>query len=727
MEMTANLVYRAPYQARHSLLGLRSNSILNFLKHLVSKCALGLALVSFFTLTAHAQPTVVINEYPVTLGLIESVSTIAAGPDAALWVGVETLTPGIPKGNDVLNIWRTTTAGVTTQFTLPPASITVPEITAGADGALWFTFYNVNTGAGSSIGRITTSGTFTAHPLPTANAEPQGITNGPDGALWFTESGKVGRITTSGTSIIEYPLPTTGATPQGITTGPDGALWFTEPGSGKIGRITTGGVIAEYVVPGGPGQLIAAGSDGALWFTVGASIGRITTAGAVTEYPLPAGVTSGGIAAGPDGALWFTAGASIGRITTAGAITEYPLPDGTVIGGITAGADGAIWFGATRTLPGASVPSLVLDQAVINPSGVPPVLSITKTHAGTFTLGEANAAYTITVSNQNGAGPTVGGVTVTDTLPSGLSFVSIAGAGWNCGGYSCTRIDALAGGASYPPITVTVNVAANASSPQVNQAMVTGGESASASASDSTTIINPNPPLLSITKTHTGSFSLGQVNAAYTVSVSNQSGAGPTVGAVTVTDTLPSGLSLLSMAGSGWSCTGNSCTRSDALAAGASYPSITVTVNVAAKASSPQVNLASVSGGGNASTVGIADSTTISAFLAGAVTLSKGVEYLQFPNGDLFGYFAFTGPSWIYHFDMGYEYLLDAYDGSGGAYLYDWSTGHWFFTSAAFFPYLYDFTLQAWIYYVPDPANPGHYTTTPRQFAYTSNHQIFTM
>ena len=166
---------------------------------------------------------------------------------------------------------------------------------------------------------------------------------------------------------------------------------------------------------------------------------------------------------------------------------------------------------------------------MINPSGVPPVLSITKTHAGTFTLGEANAAYTITVSNQNGAGPTVGGVTVTDTLPSGLSFVSIAGAGWNCGGYSCTRIDALAGGASYPPITVTVNVAANASSPQVNQAMVTGGESASASASDSTTIINPNPPLLSITKTHTGSFSLGQVNAAYTVSVSNQSGAGPTV------------------------------------------------------------------------------------------------------------------------------------------------------------------------------------------------------
>ncbi len=34
----------------------------------------------------------------------------------------------------------------------------------------------------------------------------------------------------------------------------------------------------------------------------------------------------------------------------------------------------------------------------------------------------------------------------------------------------------------------------------------------------------------------------------------------------------------------------NSCTRSDVLAAGASYPAITVTVDVASDATSPQVN-----------------------------------------------------------------------------------------------------------------------------------------
>jgi virginiamycin B lyase len=68
-----------------------------------------------------------------------------------------------------------------------------------------------------------------------------GITAGPDGALWFTESasGKIGRITTGG-QIQEFSLPSVSTHPLGITAGPDGALWFTEESSDKIGRITTG-------------------------------------------------------------------------------------------------------------------------------------------------------------------------------------------------------------------------------------------------------------------------------------------------------------------------------------------------------------------------------------------------------------------------------------------------------------------------------------------------------
>jgi len=122
-----------------------------------------------------------------------------------------------------------------------------------------------------------------------------------------------------------------------------------------------------------------------------------------------------------------------------------------------------------------------------------------------------------------------------------------------------------------------------------------------------------NPPASSIAKSHTGNFTQGQNGAAYSVTVSNATGAGATSGAVTVTETVPAGMTLASMAGTGWTCSagGNTCTRSDPLAAGASYPAITVTVNVAANAPSQVTNLVSVSGSGFATNA--SDPTNITA------------------------------------------------------------------------------------------------------------------
>jgi hypothetical protein len=56
------------------------------------------------------------------------------------------------------------------------------------------------------------------------------------------------------------------------------------------------------------------------------------------------------------------------------------------------------------------------------------------------------------------------------------------------------RSDALAGGAGYAPITATVNVAANATSPQVNAVSVSGGGSTASSSTDRTTIVVPTGP-----------------------------------------------------------------------------------------------------------------------------------------------------------------------------------------------------------------------------------------
>ena len=61
-------------------------------------------------------------------------------------------------------------------------------------------------------------------------------------------------------------------------------------------------------------------------------------------------------------------------------------------------------------------------------------------------------------------------------------------------------------------------------------------------------------------------------------------------------------------------------------------------------------------------------------------------------------------------------------------YLYDFASGHFGGTpDSSLFPYLYDFTLNAWIYYFPNTQNPGHYSSNPRYFSNLTTGQIFTM
>jgi len=134
---------------------------------------------------------------------------------------------------------------------------------------------------------------------------------------------------------------------------------------------------------------------------------------------------------------------------------------------------------------------------VNDPSGPAPDLTITKTHVGNFTQGQTGA-YTITVTNSGNA-VTVGTVTVTDTPPGGLTATTASGTGWTCpvaaGTMTCTRSDALGATASYPAITLNVNVAANAAASLTNMATVAGGgevNTANDTASDSTTVVPTN-------------------------------------------------------------------------------------------------------------------------------------------------------------------------------------------------------------------------------------------
>ena len=80
-----------------------------------------------------------------------------------------------------------------------------------------------------------------------------------------------------------------------------------------------------------------------------------------------------------------------------------------------------------------------------------------------------------------------------------------------------------------------------------------GNVQASKAVADTSTFVMGPPSSLSIRKSHNGDFAPGQNGARY-ITVSNASGAGATAGTVTVTETVPDGLTLQSMAGTGWSC-----------------------------------------------------------------------------------------------------------------------------------------------------------------------------
>ena len=104
-----------------------------------------------------------------------------------------------------------------------------------------------------------------------------------------------------------------------------------------------------------------------------------------------------------------------------------------------------------------------------------------------------------------------------------------------------------------------------------------------------------------LSMTRTGSFAPGGTGE-YLITASNGS-ASATSGTVTVSDSLPNVFTASNISGSGWSCNLSpaSCTRSDALAAGANYPAITLIVKVAQNASGTVTNQATVSGGGPSS------------------------------------------------------------------------------------------------------------------------------
>ncbi|HMC59176.1 MAG TPA: DUF11 domain-containing protein, partial [Candidatus Solibacter sp.] len=153
---------------------------------------------------------------------------------------------------------------------------------------------------------------------------------------------------------------------------------------------------------------------------------------------------------------------------------------------VVGGADGltlnpGVAYGATSGTAGTSATTANMSQVTGLQSAEVctrlPDVTVVKSHVGNFTRG-STASYTLQVSNVNTVA-TSGVVTANDTVPLGLRPTSATGTGWTCSvsgqTVSCTRSDALAGGGSYPSITVNVNVSQSAPATITNTGAIGGG------------------------------------------------------------------------------------------------------------------------------------------------------------------------------------------------------------------------------------------------------------
>ena len=315
----------------------------------------------------------------------------------------------------------------------------------------------------------------------------------------------------AGTGMVNYSGdggPASSATlwyPRGLSVDSDGNVFISDSANQRIRRVDSNLMIstvagdgvaafrgdggfataAELSYPSG----LATGISGMIYIADTFNF-RVRALSACSYSLNPATATVGSTAASGSFAVNAPGGCSWNAATTANWIT---ITQGSGSG------NGTVSFTFTAN-PGSAQRSGNITLAdktyTLTQSPPSPALSITKTHSGNFSRSQQNATYAVTVSNAAGASPTTGTVTVTETIPSGLSLALMAGSGWSCSGNSCSRSDALNGGSSYPAITVTVNVSASASSPQTNQVWVSGGGSAAAMTSDVTTIVipNANPP-----------------------------------------------------------------------------------------------------------------------------------------------------------------------------------------------------------------------------------------
>jgi len=202
---------------------------------------------------------------------------------------------------------------------------------------------------------------------------------------------------------------------------------------------------------------------------------------------------------------------------------------------------------------------VLLSAEIISVTNTPVSdLAISKTHIGNFYVGQ-NGTYTISVQN-NGPNIEPGIITVTDTLPAGLSYISATGTGWSCNAsgqtVTCTRAGNLGVGTSTANITLSVSISASATPSVTNTASVSGTnfDNISSNNSDSDTVTVATNPVISLKKTtHTLSDPVNGTNnpkaipgalSEYTLTATNNGTGVADNNSIVLSDAIPANTAL---------------------------------------------------------------------------------------------------------------------------------------------------------------------------------------
>lgn len=538
-----------------------------------------------------------------TPGVISTITNVAAATAA-------TYDPAPANNNGSLAAGRVVTSVAAAATDITVAKAAADTFAVGSNGSYTITVTNQG---GTSTGNIVVTDTL-----------PAGLTYvSANGAGWtFNAVGQLVTATYSGAALAagasaSFTL-TTSISAQAVPSVTNRA-WVTGGGDTNTANNGTGDVITalagivDLSITKTSPPSFTVGVSGTYTITV-TNAGSATTSGTITvRDTLPVGITfvSG------SGAGW-TVNHAAGVITAA-----YPA---------ALAASASVAFTLTVSPQAAAVPS-VTNKAVVaggsqtyfanDTARVTTAvsgfvdLSIAKTSSALTQW--AAGSYTITVTN-GGVSASSGTVTVVDTLPAGVAFVSGSGTGWTIGAsgqiVTATFNTAIAAGAN-ASFTLNVDIGGGVAS-LTNRAHMTNasdGDTGNNTGTVTTTVTQK--PDVQLTKTSSAPFVIGTSTATYSFVVRNQ-GYATTSGPITVTDTLPAGIAYLSRAGTNWTVSYNAATRvvtattTSALGIGAVAQTLTITVSVGMGVASPLSNTGWVSGGGENNTTNNSSSVTTS-------------------------------------------------------------------------------------------------------------------